>query len=441
MYFHWVLISFFVTIFSFVLFFDFNKKWFNINNLKFEKKIFRLSLLVNLVSVLFLYFLFYQYTGTEYEPEAADSLIYDEHGKDLSKMYMNGNFDVNSYLYDNDYSDYGYNIFLSIIYFIFGPFSIIARLVNAVIIAICVVVLYKITVLICNVKIAKTASLLYTFAPFSLFYLSVNLKESIMIYILIQATYYAIKLNSNNSDPKKDATFLAIFSLLLFFFRTPLAMAFIASFFVYIYFNLPTKKRIYRFFTILGIIISSVIMVYIIGKFGFSERISAIIDQSSGQSDAELSDKMNRGGKFGLSLNKTLIVPLLFFSVLAAPFATFVLVDNQDQIAWLLSACVVKNILIFFAFFGIIYSLKYYFRKHILILAFTFSYQLILAVSAVSTSGRYQLVTLPFLCVFMGIGIHEYKPKKNSLWIIFLFIMLLVIIGWNYFKLSIRNLI
>lgn len=438
--FHWLLISFFVTITSFSLFYKYNLKWFNIDNQQFQKKLFKLSLFVNVFTVIFLYFLFYLHTGTEYEPEAADSLLYDEHGKDLANMYKNGNFDVNGYLYDNDYSDYGYNIFLSIIYYIIGPYTIIARLINAIITALCVVALFKITTLISNTNIAKTTALLYTFAPFSLFYLSVNLKESVMIYILIQATYFAIKLNTSSINLKKDGILLAFFSILLFFFRIPLAMAFIASFFVYIYFNLPTKKKIYHFFTILGIVISSVIMFYLIGKFGFSEKISGIINQSSGQSDAELTDKINRGGKFGLSLNKTLIVPLLFVCVLAAPFATFVLVDNQNQIAWLLSACVVKNVLIFFAFFGIIYSIKNNFRKHLIILAITFSYQLVLAVSAVSTSGRYQLVALPFLCVFMGIGLHEYKPKQNSAWLIYLFTMFLVIIGWNYFKLSIRNL-
>jgi 4-amino-4-deoxy-L-arabinose transferase-like glycosyltransferase len=437
---HWLVFGFFAVVISFGLFEYFNSRFSRVESKVIVKKLFKISLATNVFTVLLLYLLFRLYNGTEFEPEAADSLNYDEHGKVLSEMFRNGDFDIKKYLYDSDYSDYGYNVFLGIIYSIFGPYALVGRLANALIGALMVVTLYRATELLTDKNTAKTSALLLTFAPFSLFYVSVNMKEILMIYILLQATYYLIKITKVSLSNKLDSVLLGFYTILLFFFRTPLAMAFILSMFVYIYLGLQNKTSLYKLISVLSFIVSFAVILVFISKLGLSSQISEIIDQSSGQYDAELNEKMKSGGRFGLSLDKAAIIPVIFISVLAAPFTTFTLVDNQDLIAWLLPGCLSKNILVFFALIGILNSIKHNFRAHSLILGITVSYQLILAVSAVSTSGRYQLVTLPFLCFFMAIGIEKYHPKKTNLFLLYLFAMFLVIIGWNYFKLSIRQM-
>jgi hypothetical protein len=437
---YWITIGFFVFYASFALFFHYRSKFSSLESKVFTNKLFKLSFTTNIIVVILLYILFYLYNGTAFEPEAADSLVYQEHGVDLSKRFKAGNFNISGYLSDSDYSDFGYNVFLGITYSLFGTNPLTGRFLNALLGAFMVVTIYKTSKVLTNDSIAKTSSLLLTFAPFSLFYIGVTMKETLMIFILIQATYYGIKINNPSISKKTDALSLGIYTILLFFFRTPLAMAFISSLFIYIYLGLKNKKSVFKFLTILSMILSFALIVFFVSKLGLSSKMSEIIDQSSSQYDAELNEKIKSGGKFGLSIDKAAIVPFITISVLAAPFSTFTLVDNQDLIAWLLPACLSKNLLIFFALFGIWYSIKKQLRSHSIILAITFSYQIILAVSAVSTSGRYQLVTLPFLCIFMGIGLHEFKPNNKNAWLIFLFLMLLIIVGWNYFKLSIRQL-
>ena len=438
---HWLLTGAITLIILFVGFYRFNLKWKNTESKVFLKYIFRLSLVINVISVGFVYLICYLYDGTFFEPRAADSVIYHEHGVDLANNFRKNDYNVSKYLSGNDYSDFGYNVFLGIIYYIFGAYTIVARLFNVVFFALSVKAIFSLTEIIYDTKTAKTASLITAFSPFLLFFIGVNLKETIMIFSLISATLYSVKILLKHENSFKNYALLIFSMMILFFFRTVLGMVFLSSFLVFYYLNLSIKKKIYKILALIGLLFSLTFVIYYLDSIGITQKVIETFDQSETQTDAELADKVSKGGSGGLSIKKALVVPLLFISVLTAPFSTLVFLDEQVESVWLYPGAMMKNILVFYAFFGIWFSFKHLLKRSSLILFILVGYLIVMAVSAQSTSIRYQLVVLPFINIFIAYGMNNLKTNRKSSWYIYLCLMFFAIFAWNYFKLSIRNLV
>jgi hypothetical protein len=439
--FHWILYGALALIICVTAIFNLNLKWVNLSYKEFIRKITRASLTVNFISIGFVYLACYMFDGSSFEPRAGDSILYHEHGVDLSKRFTDLNFDVKSYLTDNDYSDYGYNVFLGFIYSIFGPYTLVARIINCIFLTFTVVNVFRLTEIIYDLKTAKIAALFTAFSPLLLFFAGVNLKETVMIYLLMHACYIAANIIIRNQNKLSQYLILVLFIILLFFFRTVLGMVFLFSFVFYYLVNMSFKKNSYKVMSVAGLFVALLVVVYYIDKIGFSQKILETFDQSNSQTDAELADKISKGGSSGLSMQRALIVPLLFISVLLAPFSTIVFLDDQVESAWLFSGCLMKNIFVLFALFAVWKAIRRFDKKAMLILSVLILYSLVLSVAAQSTSIRYQLVSLPFIHVFCAAGISNFSWNKRALWLVYLLGMFLAIISWNYFKLSIRGLI
>jgi hypothetical protein len=254
-------------------------------------------------------------------------------------------------------------------------------------------------------------------------------------------TYLGTDIILNNKNKLSRYVLFIAFTLSLFFFRTVLGVVFLFSFILYYMVNLAFKKNLHRVISLIGLFFSIIVVIYYMSKIGLTDKIIETFGQSNSQTDSEITDKVSKGGGGGLNLQKVLIVPLLFVAVLIAPFPSIVFLDEQVESAWLFPGCIIKNIIIFFAAYGMWLSLKYVRKKSTLILSVLLSYSFIIAVAAQTTSPRYQLVSMPFLHIFCAVGLHNYTPQKKTIWAIYLLAVFIAIFSWNYFKLSIRGLI
>src|SRR6476661_3108770 len=70
---HWLLTGAVALIICITGIFSFSQKWAHIDRRDFIKRITRLSLVTNLISIGFVYLICYTYDGTFFEPRAADS--------------------------------------------------------------------------------------------------------------------------------------------------------------------------------------------------------------------------------------------------------------------------------------------------------------------------------------------------------------------------------
>ena len=171
----------------------------------------------------------------------------------------------------------------------------------------------------------------------------------------------------------------------------------------------------------------------------FDERIIEIYAESSVQMDKELAGKSANTG--GANLEKSLYGPIYLVGAIFAPFASLTFLDNQVTQAWLSSGVLIKNALTLFAILGMWIAGRKYMRSYGVILFLTLLYLMILGMAAHSTSPRYQLVAYPFLLMFVAFGIDKRRTLSTPTMIAFLFGFGVLILGWNYFKLSIRGLV
>ena len=98
------------------------KLWINTKEKAFVKKLFWTAFALRVLWVLISYWLYYEWTGTAFSIGAADELLYDSTAHYVADMLHEGNW----HLYTNVvnysgyiYSDAGYPIYLSVIYWIF----------------------------------------------------------------------------------------------------------------------------------------------------------------------------------------------------------------------------------------------------------------------------------------------------------------------------------
>jgi len=137
--------------------------------------------------------------------------------------------------------------------------------------------------------------------------------------------------------------------------------------------------------------------------------------------------------KYGTS---TIFLPLMLF----APFPTLVYIDDQPNAMMINGNIFTRNV---YAFFVLIALFTLYKKKlltqHILILALLLSYLVILALSGFALSERFHMPAVPFLLILAGYGVTQMDKKNVKYYIPYLFIIGMVIFGWNWFKLAGRG--
>ena len=128
--------------------------------------------------------------------------------------------------------------------------------------------------------------------------------------------------------------------------------------------------------------------------------------------------------------------------MIVAPFPTMVKITGQENAMMINGSIFAHNV---YAFFVIIALFSLYRKKivtyHILILSLLSSYLFILASSGFALSERFHVPAVPFLLILAGYGVTQLNKRYASLYIPYLVVMAIVIIGWNWFKLAGRGLV
>jgi hypothetical protein len=117
-------------------------------------------------------------------------------------------------------------------------------------------------------------------------------------------------------------------------------------------------------------------------------------------------------------------------------------VAGQENSMMINGSVFVHNVYAFFVIMGIfsIYRKKIV-TYHILILALLGSYLFVLASSGFALSERFHVPAVPFLLILAGYGITQLNKRYTALYIPYLIVIAVIIIGWNWFKLAGRGLI
>lgn len=416
------------------------RKWEDIPEKKFVKKLFKTALIIRVVYVIIMYFLYDVLTGKPFEYIASDSMFYHQISQSGAEYLWSGKFDLTNYFLTQDstiaFSDMGYPVYLSIIYAITGKSILLARIIKAIWSAWMCVLVYKLATRSFGEQVGRMAGIFVMLMPNFIYYTGVHLKETEMVFLTVLFVERADYLMRG-----RDFSFKAIFPIMLiagalFMFRTALAATAVFSLFTAVFLTskrvLKTGKKI-----VLGVWVFVTIAYFIGGTV--STEIQELWNSRKGNQETSMEWRSTRegGNQFARYAGATVFAPLIF----VIPFPTIVYVQGQDNQQLIHGANFVKNIMSFFVVFVLLWSIKTgKWRDFLLLGSFTLGYLLVIAFSAFAQSERFHLPALPFIMIFaaLGVSMADNKIKKYfNWWVMFIFV---AIVAWSWFKLAGRGL-
>lgn len=407
----------------------------------FIKDIFLLALVIRVCYVFYSYHFYITYAGSPFEfGRYKDSLHYYQIAEMFYKQDMLDAFKGIVMYFQGNISDSGYALYLVIINKLFGsPQIIIPRLLHALYSSLICVLVYKIGNRHFGEITAKLAAVFCVFMPNLIFYCGLHNKEIVMTFLVLLYIERADKLLIHRSLSVFSWLCVLLIAFILFTFRTVLGVCALLALLMALFFS---SERLIGWGRRIVIMIMGVLVVWFLFSDKIVYEIKQITDQSIIESQrANMEWRSTRGttpNDYVKYVGAGVFAPLIF----TIPFPSVVYTADQTNQRLIHGGNYIKNIMSFFVIaimINLLHSGEW--RNHVLLISFYLGYLLVLAFSSFAHSERFHLPIIPFMLLFAAVGVVRGRSrwkKWSNIWIYF---MLIVFIGWNWFKLSGRGLI
>ncbi len=422
-----------------------SKGWFYLKPLHFTQKIFWTSFFLRALWVVISYMLYQKWTGTAFAIDAGDELFYDEVAQYAASMMRNGNWsiysNIQSYSGGTQYSDMGYPIYLTFLYWIFGGSIMVPRLIKAILGAWTVILIYKLASRNLGEQVGRMTAVMCMLMPNLIYYCSFQLKEVEMVFLCILFAERADFLLRKGKLAFMPTAALMLIPSVMFTIRTALAAVMVMAFFCAL---LLSSERVVSWgrralLLTLALVFAGVVLTT-------STSIGHDIQQmwqtrgSNQQVNMEWRTVRDNGNQFAKYAGAAVFAPMIF----TIPFPTMVETPHQENQKMIHGGNFVKNILSFFTISALLVLLfSGDWRKYVLPLAVLCGYLVVLVFSNFAQSERFHLPILPLTLMFAGYGISKMKEvwwikKYFPYWCALMFV---AAIAWNWFKLAGRGMI
>ena len=422
-----------------------SKLWLNIRPTTFSKRLFWGAFVLRVLWVLISYYLYFQWTGTAFSIDAADELFYDEIGHYGASLMRDGNFAIYNpmvkYAGKVAFSDMGYPIYLSILYYIFFDSILIARIIKAILSAWTAVLVYKVASRNFSESTGRMAGIFCMLMPNLIYYCSFQLKEVEMVFLTMLFVERADWLLRQPKLKAMQTILIMLIPLYLFMIRTALAATLVAAFFCAL---LLTTGRVSGVGKRAVLIV--VAGVFAVTMFLTSTSIGSEVTQmwqtrgSNQQSNMEWRSRRDNGNAFAKYAGAAVFAPMIF----TIPFPTMSEVPGQENQKMIHGGNFVKNIVSYFTIMALLILLVTgNWRKHVLPIAVLCGYLVVLVFSSFAQSERFHQPILPLILMFAALGIslikeNPWMKRYFNYWCVLIF---LAAVAWNWFKLAGRGMI
>jgi len=432
----WLMAAFIIFTFVFLGIQSFNNRWENITEKSFITRLFWFSFGFRVAAMLLLLLISYSTWDMFYYVGAKDEMKYFRVASEASDVFsMFGLSEAYKHIlenYRNEISDTGFCAFQTVLIIIIGSSPIIFKLIYITIGSFTVIRLYKLTTLVFDQRVARLSAIIFMLFPIAWFYSIVLMKESLMILLILEAIIQILKLQKQLN--LNTLLKLLLLVVLLFFFRSAISilMVLVAAFSMF----LLTKKN--------RLLVNIVVTIVLLGAYLY-------FLQSTGKADdyyeqyTETDEFESRRVETGTKINPYFAVanaPVYVSISLFAPFPSFVKVPidsglPHNEYYYHIAGCLTWIILAFFSIVGLYHAIRYRRQELAPIWAFILGYQFILLKAILFTSVRFSYPAKPLLIIMAAYGI--YKLKNKYIFNLYLGAALLMIIGWNYVRLTGRG--
>lgn len=424
-----------------------SKKWIQTQPITFTKKLFWSGFIIRVAWALISYLLYQNWTGTAFSIDAGDELFYDEVAHYAAGLMREGDWHIYSnivrYSGGAAFSDMGYPIYLSILYYIFGDSILIARIIKAALGAWTAVLIYKLATRNFGEYTGRMAGIFCMLMPNLIYYCSFQLKEIEMVFLTVLFTERADHLLRQGKLTLFPTALLMLIPAFMFMIRTALAATLVLAFFCAI---LLSSDRVISWGrrTLLIIAASIFALVMLLTSTSIGRDVQEMWETRGSNQQANMEWRSQRGGKMSQQFAKyagaAVFAPMIF----TLPFPTMSEVPGQTNQKMIHGGNFVKNIVSYFTIMALVsLLLSGNWRKHILIGAILCGYLVVLTFSNFAQSERFHQPILPFTLLFAAYGISIMRQEKwikqyFTYWCILMFV---AAVAWNWFKLAGRGLI
>ena len=425
-----------------------SKRWFYVKPLHFTQKLFWTAFVLRALWVALSYVLYQNWTDTAFSIDAGDELFYNEVAQYAASLMRNGDWNIYSNIvnYSNAaFSDMGYPIYLTTVYWIFGNSIVVARLIKAVLGAWTVVLIYKLASRNFGEQIGRMTAIMCMLMPNLIYYCSFQLKEVEMLFLCILFTERADFLLRKGKLSFMLTLMLMLIPAVMFMFRTALAAVMVMAFFCALILSSERVVSWGRRALLLALALVFAGVVFTTSTSIGQDLMQMWQARSSTQQAAIdwYSTRVDEGG-FSNSLARhagaAVFAPMIF----TIPFPTMNETPGQENQKMIHGGNFVKNILSSFTIAALVLLLiSGDWRKYVLPLAILCGYLVVLVFSSFAHSERFHLPVLPFTLMFAAYGIS----KMNEVWWIKKYypywcaLMFVAAVAWNWFKLAGRGMI
>lgn len=421
------------------------KLWYNFRSAAFTKQLFWSAFALRVVWVFISFYLYYQWTDSAFTIDAADELFYDEMGRYGASLMRNGTFAIYNPLIEYAgtvaFSDMGYPIYMSILYYIFFDSILIARIIKALLSAWTVVLVYKLATRNFGESIGRMAAIFCMLMPNLIYYCGLQLKEVEMVFLTMLFVERADWLLRQPKLKAMQTAAVMLVPLVLFMFRTALAATLVAAFFCAL---LLTTGRVSGFGkrAVLIIVAGILAATMLVTSTSIGSEVKQMWETrgSDQQGNMEWRSMRENGNIYAQYASAAVFAPMIF----TIPFPTMAETPGQENQKMIHGGNFVKNILSYFTIMALVVLLfSGAWRKHVLPIAVLCGYLVVLVFSSFAQSERFHLPILPLTLMFAALGLSLIKenPWINRYYNYWCVIMFLAAIAWNWFKLAGRGMI
>lgn len=430
----WILLGILEVSIFFLLSSQLSREWQKNPSKLFEGQMFGVAMLLRVIWVIFSYYFYLYQTGQPFEFGAADSWAYHEDAKWLAGEPWSTTWDY-LFISRTGVSDSGYCLYLTIVYKIFGPSIIFARLLKAVCSSLTCIILYRLTRRIANEQVGRMTGIFAMLMPNLILYCGLHLKETEMLLLIVsflERTDYTLR--SKKLDVKNLIFSLALAGS-LFFFRTVLGAVAVFALISAVVFS-PSQIITKRRKVVVGLWI--VLTVLTLAGGTVWNEVEGYWNNRGYNQDIKREQQMIRGNLWAKYATGGVMAPMVF----VMPFSTMVDTGQENQMV-MHGGNFVRNFMGIFALITLFSALflKKNWRDFSLIGAFAFGYLGVISLSGFANSERFLLPGLPCLIILWAYGISILNAKSFKFVKYWYAIVVVMEIAWAYFKIGSRGML
>ena len=407
--------------------------WYRMSPKQFSKKVFITALIIRLVYVVFIYFYYIQMTGEPHAFHKADEGAYQT----LGEMWRNYGFERMKFeMKWMPLSDSGYPWWLSFEYLLLGTNVLPARMLKCFIDAFSCLLIYNLAKRNFGESVGRMAAIFCVLMPNMWYYCGVTLKETEMAFLTI---LFAERADLVLRSPKIKVVGIiipALCILIMFTFRTALAAVLFAALAAGLIFS--SSKQLVLWKKILYSSVFAIWMFLTVGVEIVQETQQLWESRATNQAEGmEWRSRRAGGNEFAKYASAAVFAPAIF----TIPISSMVAIENQEVQMMMNGANFIKNVLSGFVIFAMFFLLlKGEWRKHVLPIALTVGYLVVLVFSNFAQSERFHFPILAFELMFAAYGISLMQNKHKRWYTIWLVAVCVAVIGWAWIKLAGRGL-